>query len=297
MQPDHALQAVVPVILCGGTGRRLRPLSRPRCPKPFLRLYGRHTMFQQTMLRVRDCAAPVIILNHELAERARADMAEVGVAPALVVAEPRGRNTAPALAAAALMMPPDSLLLILPSDHWIGNPEALLQSIGRAAPLAQKGWIVAFGVRPTRPETGFGYIRRGSMIENGVFRIDRFVEKPPRAIVASLLQDGASDWNSGMFLLSAGAALSELECFEPGLLSAVRNAVHEGGLTGDGIRLGDRFSVAPPLSIDVAVMERSQKTLVVPVDMDWCDLGTWRSVIRRYFRAFFKLLRLHCIIV
>lgn len=243
-------------------------------------------MFQQTMLRVRDCAAPVIILNHELAGRARADMAEIGVAPTLVVAEPCGRNTAPALAAAALTMPPDSLLLVLPSDHWIGNPEALLRAIGHAVPLAQRGWVVAFGVRPTRPETGFGYIRRGAMIENGVFRIARFVEKPPRAIAASLLRGGASDWNSGMFLLSAATALSEIECFEPGLLSVVQNAVHEGESTGDSLRLGGGFSAAPPLSIDVAVMERSQKTLVVPVEMDWCDLGTWRSVIRRYFRAF-----------
>lgn len=285
VRPDADLRTIIPVILCGGTGRRLRPLSRSGRPKPFLRLGGRQTMLQQTALRVRECAAPVIIVNHELAGRARADMAGIGIAPALIVEEPCGRNTAPALAAAADLMP-DRLLLILPSDHWIGNPEVLLGAIRKAAALAQAGWIVTFGVRPTRAETGFGYIQRGAAMQRGIYRIDRFVEKPPRPVAKALLRAGVSDWNSGIFLLSAATALSELERFESGLLAAVRAAVRAGHRREDGIALGEAFSAILPLSIDVAVMERSEKTLVVPVDMEWSDLGTWPAVIRRCFCAF-----------
>lgn len=245
-------------------------------------------MLQQTALRMKHCAAPVLVLNQALAARARDDLAAVDISPAQMILEPAGRNTAAALAAAAIEQPAQ-LLLILPSDHWIGTPDVFIRAVSGAAQMAREGWIVAFGIRPTRPETGFGYIRRGAAMGDGIHRIDRFFEKPPRALARSLLRSGTCDWNSGMFLLSAETALAELRRFEPDLLAAVQETVHGARRAGNTLHLGPDFSTVPALSIDVAVMERSDKTLVVPVQMDWDDLGSWVSLLRRSFARFMRL--------
>ncbi|MGZ9097420.1 MAG: mannose-1-phosphate guanylyltransferase [Micavibrio sp.] len=277
------LPEIVPVILCGGTGRRLWPISTPLCPKPFLKLGRQRSMLQDTVLRMRSCAPPVLVLNHMLERRAVAALKDIHIAPQKMILEPAGRNTAPALAAAASVLK-NSLMLVLPSDHAIRNPENLIQAIERAVPLAREGNIVTFGIKPRRAETGFGYIRRGPAASEGIFRVDNFIEKPQRHIAKELLRDGACDWNSGIFLLTAETALSELKRFEPALLSIVESAVQDAKTGNAFIRLPDSFAKASAISIDVALMERSDKTLVAPIDLDWYDLGTWPSLLRFIFR-------------
>jgi mannose-1-phosphate guanylyltransferase/mannose-6-phosphate isomerase len=278
MLPD-----IVPVILCGGAGRRLRPLSTSARPKPFLKLGRRYSMLQETVLRVQSCAPPVLVLNHRLEKRAVAALKDIDIVPQKIILEPVGRNTAPALAAAAEMLK-NSLMLILPSDHAIRNPQNLMQAVKLAAPLAKGGSIVSFGIKPRRAEPGFGYIRRGAVVAEGIFQIDSFIEKPPRNVAKALLRGGTCVWNSGIFLLSAETARAELKRFAPSLFSIVEGAVQNADRQGSFIRLSDSFAEAPALSIDVALMERSDKTLVVPVDLDWSDLGTWPALLRFIFR-------------
>lgn len=277
------LNRITPVVLCGGAGRRLRPLSRPTCPKPFLRLGSRYSMMQETLLRVRDFSAPVLVMNSMLKQRAQDNLRDIGVSPRCVILEPWGRNTAPALAAAASFLEGDDLMLVLPSDHWIKNPQALLTAIEKASSVADQGWIVSFGIRPRRAEPGFGYIRRGSVMVEGIHYIDRFVEKPSRDIAKTLVRSGTCEWNSGIFLLSAQTARAELARFEPGMLAAAQGAIRNGSQQDEWLTLSDDFAECPSLSIDVALMERSDKTLVVPVDLEWSDLGTWPAVMQKIF--------------
>lgn len=276
------LEDIVPVVLCGGAGWRLRPLSRPDCPKPFLKIGSRYSMLQETLLRVRDCADPVLVLNSLLRRRAEDDLKGIGVTARHLILEPWGRNTAPALATAAATLG-DDLILVLPSDHWIKNPDALMDAVRKAAPLARDGWIVSFGIRPRRANTGFGYIRRGPIIVDGIHHIDRFVEKPPRNMARIMVRSGTCDWNSGIFLLSASTAQRELSRFEPDMMNAAQDAVDHGVREGVILTLGARFESCAPLSIDTALMERSDKTLVVPVDLDWSDLGTWPAIVQKVF--------------
>lgn len=278
MRPD-GLASVVPVVLCGGAGRRLRPLSTDDCPKPFLRLGSRHSMLQDTLLRVGGCAAPMLVLNTQLLGRARADLQEIGTVPRHLVLEPMGRNTAPALAAAALLLAPDDAMLVLPADHWIQNPQVLLSAVEKSIRWARQGAIISFGIRPRRADTGFGYIRRGAPVDDGTYRVDRFLEKPHKAVAKTLVRGGACDWNSGIFMLSAGTALAELTRFEPDIVDAARRALPRA--RGAIVTLGPEFCQAPKLSIDVAMMEPSDKALVVPLDLQWSDLGTWPALIRR----------------
>jgi len=277
-----SLETIVPVVLCGGAGWRLRPLSRPDCPKPFLRIGSRYSMLQETLMRVRDCAPPVLVLNALLRHRAEDDLKSIATTPRSLILEPWGRNTAPALASAAAMLDND-LMLVLPSDHWIKNPEALLSAVKKAVPLARDGWIISFGIRPRRANTGFGYIRRGPVMQDGIHRIDRFVEKPPRNVARIMVRSGTCDWNSGIFLLSAAIARQELARFEPEMMKAAASALTHGLRDGNCVTLGAGFETCAPLSIDTALMERSDKTLVVPVDLDWSDLGTWPAIVQKVF--------------
>lgn len=242
-------------------------------------------MLQKTLLRVRPLAAPVLILNAALHPRAQKDMAEIGIVPAQIILEPVGRNTAPALAAASVLHNDDDLLLILPSDHDIRNPETLWAAVDRAAPFAAQGSIIAFGIRPRRVETGFGYIRRGGVVADGLYHIDRFIEKPPYAVAKTLIDGGDCDWNSGIFLLSAHTARTQIEYFEPAMMASVKRAAQSAHRTHNAtthiIALGDEFSNAPARSIDVAIMEHSTKTLVMPIALNWSDLGTWPALLRR----------------
>lgn len=239
-------------------------------------------MLQETLLRVRDCAPPVLVLNSLLRRRAENDLAGIGVSPRSLILEPWGRNTAPALAAAAASLDND-LMLVLPSDHWIKNPDALMDAVKMAMPMARDGWIVSFGIRPRRANTGFGYIRRGPVICDGIHRIDRFVEKPPRNMARIMVRSGTFDWNSGIFLLSAATARRELARFEPEMMKAVQEAVEQGVRDGTGLTLGARFETCMSLSIDKALMECSDRALVVPVDLEWSDLGTWPAVMQKVF--------------
>ena len=242
-------------------------------------------MLQKTMLRVRALAAPVLVLNAALCERTKGDMAEIGITPRSLILEPVGRNTAPALAAVSILHDDSDILLILPSDHDIRNPDVLFDAIRRAAPFAAQGHIIAFGIRPRRVETGFGYIRHGTAMGDGLYHIERFIEKPPYDVARNLVQSGQCDWNSGMFLLSAKTARDELERFESDLLNHVKDSVQFASRTQDGainsIALGPEFASSPSRSIDIAIMERSDKTLVMPIDLIWSDLGTWPALLRR----------------
>jgi mannose-1-phosphate guanylyltransferase len=272
---------IIPVILSGGTGVRLWPLSRLGRPKQLVSLTGGASLLRLTADRVADAArfeAPVIVAGEEDAEAAEAQLAG-GRAPSLLILEPCPRGTAAAIAAAALAAGEDDLLLVLPSDHSIADQAALLTVIEAAAPLAADNWLVTFGVRPDRPEIGYGYIKRGAQLTADVYETAAFVEKPPRETAEAFLADGNYDWNAGIFLFRAGAMIEALATHVPEVLAAVRAALTGGRQDGSRLRPNqDAFAAAPALSIDRAVMEKADRVAVAPVDMGWSDVGSWDAV-------------------
>ncbi len=276
-----------PVILSGGSGSRLWPLSRTLYPKQFLPLHTNRSMLVDTALRVRGphFADALIICNSEhrfiVAEQAR----EAGLSLDRVVLEPVGRNTAPAAAVAALMLvdgDAGALMMVLPSDHVIGDETAFHGAIATAARAAAEGGaLVTFGIAPTVPEVGYGYVRRGDPWPGveGCFRVDRFVEKPDRATAEGYLADGGYAWNSGIFLFKAARYLEELNRFRPEIVPACRTALSSGGRDLEFERLDERaFRACESDSIDYAVMERTDSAAVVPVDMGWSDVGSWSAL-------------------
>lgn len=273
---------IQPVILSGGSGTRLWPLSREQMPKQFLRLTSSQSLLQQTLARLEGLkAAPAILMGHHahrflMAEQLR----ESGCAGSLVL-EPEGRNTAPAIACAALIARQggdDPLLLVLPADHVIGDLTAFQASVNAAVPLAEAGHLVTFGVVPTYPETGYGYIACGSPLGEG-HRVASFIEKPSAERAQALLAQGNTLWNSGMFLLRAGSYLAELKAFQPDMLSACEAAVAEAHRDLDFLRLGEEaFRRCPADSIDYAVMEQSQQAAVVSLDAQWSDIGSFDAL-------------------
>lgn len=277
---------ITPVILSGGTGTRLWPLSRKSYPKQLLRLVGDSSLLQQAVARAADrtmFAPPVIVANAEhrfaIAEQLRAN----GVTDARIVLEPVGRNTGPAVAASALLLladDPDATLLVMPSDHVIGEHDAFVAAIKEAAAAAGSGSLVLFGIRPDRPETGYGYIRSGAPVQTGspVRRVDAFVEKPDAATAERYVKDGYL-WNSGIFLLPAAGVVDAFERLQPEILAAAREAVEERSSDLDFIRLGGgAFAAAPSISLDRAVMEKTDRAAVLPVDFGWSDAGTWTGL-------------------
>jgi mannose-1-phosphate guanylyltransferase/mannose-1-phosphate guanylyltransferase/mannose-6-phosphate isomerase len=272
---------ITPVILSGGAGVRLWPLSRLGRPKQLVSLGGGGSLLRRTADRVADAAlfaAPVIVAGEEDARAAEAQLAG-GRAPARLILEPSPRGTAAAIALAALDAAAGDLLLVLPSDHAIGDEAAFRAAVAAAAPLAAQGWLVTFGIRPDRPETGYGYIRRGSQLADGLFEAAAFVEKPPRAAAEAFLADGFYDWNAGIFLFRAGAMVDALGAHAPGVLAAVRAAL--GRARQDGVRVrpdAQSFAAAPAMSIDRAVMEKAERVAVAPVEMGWSDVGSWDAV-------------------
>jgi mannose-1-phosphate guanylyltransferase/mannose-6-phosphate isomerase len=278
--------SIVPVILSGGSGSRLWPLSRKALPKQLLALAGPDTMIQATVGRARDegFAAPIIIAGQDhrfiIAEQLRA----AGVGNARIILEPAGRNTAPAAAVAALKViedDPEGLILLMPSDHVVGNPKAFQEAVALAAAAARTGALVTFGIKPAAPETGYGYIKAGVELGGvkGAFKVERFVEKPDRATAEKYLASGEYFWNSGMFLFSARAFLAEMERLEPGMLNFCRDAIAHAHRDLDFIRLGEvAFLACPSQSIDYAIMERTNHAAVVPADMGWSDVGSWQSL-------------------
>jgi mannose-1-phosphate guanylyltransferase/mannose-6-phosphate isomerase len=276
---------LIPLILSGGSGTRLWPVSRKNLPKQFLELAGKGTLFQQTIARTRqlpDVATPIVVASEDHRFLAADQLLEVGVENAAIVLEPLARNTAPAIALGALQAlqrDPDAVLLVLPADHLIGDTAAFVDAVKQARPLAAQGWLVTFGIRPDRPETGFGYIRRADAIDDHGFSVGQFVEKPDLAKAESYLADGGYDWNSGMFLFKAARYLEELAEHAPAMLAAVREAHANATVDLDFVRIDhDAFSRVPDDSIDYAVMEKTQRAAVIPVSCAWSDIGSWSAL-------------------
>lgn len=283
--PSRTGQDLVPVILSGGSGTRLWPISRDSLPKQFWPLIGERTMLQDAVLRAAGdgFAAPIVVCNKEhrflVAEQLRA----AAVAPARLCLEPAGRNSAPALAAAALTAMetnPEAVLCMLPADAAIGDVPALRAALSTAALAARAGRIAMIGIKPTSPATGYGYIARGRSFgpAPGAFQVSRFVEKPHRDLAAELVASGEYLWNSGMFVLSAATLLTELEQFEPALLRRVTEAVATGRTDGAFLWLGDAFAECPAISLDCAVAERTARGVVVPAAFGWSDVGSWDAL-------------------
>jgi len=276
---------VVPVILCGGSGSRLWPMSRRLLPKQFLPLAGDKTLFQDTALRtlgLAGCGAPLVVTNAEQRFLAADQLAEIGVAPRALLLEPVGRNTAPAVAAAALHVArenPSAVLLVQPSDHVIGDVPAFHAAVAEAVAVAGDGYLVTFGVLPTEPSSGYGYIEAGEPIAGNVLRIRRFVEKPAREKAESFLAQGGFYWNSGMFVFAAQRFIEELGRLQPAMLQAVRAAL-EGATPDLGfLRLEQKaFAASPSDSIDYAVMERTDAGAMVRASMRWSDVGSWSEL-------------------
>lgn len=280
--------SIIPVILSGGAGTRLWPLSRELYPKQFLPLAGEHSLLQQTALRVNglpDVAPPLVVCNEEhrflVAEQLRA----IGIGSAQILLEPAGRNTAPAVALAALHASArhgdDALLLVLPSDQVIADAAAFQRAVMEGVPAAQTGGLVTFGVRPTRPETGYGYIRAGEALGAGAARrVLAFVEKPDAERAVAYLASGEYLWNGGMFLLGAGSYLAELKRHAPAIAAACQAAFEEVRADLDFVRVGrEAFLASPSDSIDYAVMERTDRAAVVTLDAGWSDVGSWDALL------------------
>lgn len=273
---------LIPVLLSGGSGTRLWPLSREAYPKQFLPLAGPQTMLQATWARVRDLggAAPLVVANEEHRFMVAEQLRETGCTPAALILEPVGRNTAPAIAVAALQAltgGEDALLLVLPSDHVIRDEDGFRAAVRAALPAAEQGALVTFGIVPDAPETGYGYIKAAP--GEGVRAVERFVEKPDRATAERYLAAGGYYWNSGMFLFRAGRFLEELERLQPAMLAACREALAKARRDVDFLRLDkEAFDACRADSIDYAVMEKTTHAAVLPVNLGWSDVGSWSAL-------------------
>ncbi|MCU0600976.1 MAG: mannose-1-phosphate guanylyltransferase/mannose-6-phosphate isomerase [Desulfobacterales bacterium] len=286
---------IIPVILAGGSGTRLWPLSRDLSPKQLLKLNGDRTMLQQTVQRVIDFIGmqlPLVICNEKQKHLVAQQLRDIRVRNTGIFLEPMGRNTAPAVAVAALKalsMSLESLILILPADHLIQDEEKFHQALAVAADFARDGNLVTFGIVPDRPETGYGYIKKGRGVpvaqESGededipVFAIDKFVEKPDLETARAYVSSGEYCWNSGMFMFRAASVLDEMKRHVPDIVSACQDAFHQGKMDQDFFRLDkDAFRKCPSDSIDYAVMEKTDRGIMIPLDAGWDDLGSWEAI-------------------
>ena len=272
-----AASAITPVILCGGSGTRLWPLSTPEAPKPFLPLVGETSLFQETLARCRDSgfAPPVIVTGAAHVEQVREQSRGFDVAE--IIVEPRAKQTAAAIALAAERLPADAIMLVCPSDHHIADREAFAGAVLSGAGVAASGMLVCVTVTATSPETGFGYVRPGGALQPGGFKVASFVEKPDRATAVGLIDEGAA-WNAGIFLFAVGTYADELKLHRPNIANTVLRAVRDG--TSDGICFhpGAAFAEIDPESVDYAVMENTSRAAMVEAQMGWSDIGNWQML-------------------
>ena len=271
---------IVPVILCGGSGTRLWPRSRAVKPKPFLPLVGDKTLFEATLQRCPAEAgfgSPVVVTGKAHLEHVEA---QLGDDPgAAIIVEPAAKNTAAAIALAALRLPEDAVMLVCPSDHHIGDCEAFAAAANVAGTLAREGWLVSFGIEAKAPETGFGYLKRGEAVSQHGFRVAQFVEKPDLERATAFLAEGIYSWNGGIFAFRVKDFLEELAAHRPALAEAVNKAVAGG--RADGRRFHpdpEAFGTINSESVDYAVMENTARAAMVPADMAWSDIGNWQAL-------------------
>jgi mannose-1-phosphate guanylyltransferase / mannose-6-phosphate isomerase len=277
---------VIPVILSGGSGTRLWPLSRSSFPKQFLPLVSSFSMFQETVRRVQGdgFASPFIISNEDHRFIVLEQMARLETMPASIILEPQGRNTAPAVCVAALRLladQDDAIMLVMPSDHVIADQNSFRHAVAKGVAAVQSGKLVTFGITPHYPETGYGYIQIGATLDQveGVHSVSTFAEKPDLDTAQKYVSSGQYLWNSGIFLLSAKDYIAELECFAPNMVAACRRALELGQSDGAFWRLdAASFAASPSDSIDYAVMEKTSRAAVVPVQMGWNDVGSWSAM-------------------
>lgn len=274
---------MLPVIMAGGSGSRLWPLSRSHYPKQFLPLINEHTMLQETACRLNssEFQAPLIICGEDHRFTVAEQMRASGLEHSGIILEPAGRNTAPAIALAALQAlanDPDALLLVLAADHAIQDPDSFIDAVHRAEPLAREGKLVTFGIIPDHAHTGYGYIRSGAPLSAG-FEVAEFVEKPDQVTAQSYLDSGSYSWNSGIFLLPAQRYLDELEQYAPEILKHCRAAMGQSQVDSDFIRPNaEAFLLCPEDSIDYAVMEKTTDAAVIPMECGWSDVGSWTAL-------------------
>lgn len=278
---------IIPVILSGGAGKRLWPLSRESHPKQFLPLFDGQSLFKLTLARVQaeGFAPPLVICNTEHRFMAAEQLGEVEgrVVEKQIIIEPCSRNTAPAVTIAALASSPDDILLVLPSDHLFTDADAFRAMVLAARPLAEAGHLVTFGVQPVFPATGYGYIKRGNAVENSAaahgFHVEKFVEKPDAATAQKYLVSGEYLWNCGVFMFRAATLLSAMQTHAPAVMDACKKSYAAHSVDLGFIRLDSHaFSASPDISIDYAVMEHTDKAVVVPCYTAWSDVGSWSSL-------------------
>lgn len=276
---------IIPVIMSGGAGTRLWPLSTQAAPKQFHALATEKTMIQETAVRLsgEPFGASIIICGKGHFEIADAQLSALDLKPQAIVLEPMARNTAAVAAIAALSgqhADPDALVLLVPADHVITKPEAFRAAILKAADMARER-IVTFGIRPTHPETGFGYIEHGTDLGDGIFEIRRFLEKPNLETAADYVEGGRHDWNAGIFLFSPKVMLEELNLYAPEVAAAAGDAWQRAKREGVSITLdAEAFAQAPSISVDYAVMEKTNRSAVVPCDIGWADVGGFAELWR-----------------
>lgn len=275
---------LVPVVLCGGSGTRLWPLSRESFPKQFLRLQGQHSLLQQTLQRCAalDTAPPLLLTGEATRFIVSEQLNEIGIDNATLMLEPVQRGTAPALCSAALKLAQeygDALMLVLPSDHVVRDAAAFTAAVRLAARSAAEGLLMTFGIPPQSPETGFGYLQAAGAMAGGVRRIQGFIEKPDRKTATRLVDGGDCFWNSGMFVFRCQQLVDELGAHAPEVLAACEPAVREGAADGCFYRLqADAYARSTDISIDYALMERTENAAMAPLEAGWSDIGSWSSV-------------------